>query len=212
MNIPIANRLKKRLHVEVGILQDELVDLLYSIDNRIVMHGGTSIWRCYGGNRFSEDLDFYARGDFSEKEFVEKAGQRGLTVLKYKKTANLVFSKVTDGNVEVRVELNHSTSHAGAIKNYERMDGSIMTVLTLKPEELLLEKISAYRSRRLIRDIYDIFHLSSIAKESPELKGALRGFLHNLEPPLDEENLKAIVYSGAIPSFRQMAELLRSRF
>jgi predicted nucleotidyltransferase component of viral defense system len=212
MNIPIANRLKKRLHVEIGILQDELVDLLYSIDNRIVMHGGTSIWRCYGGNRFSEDLDFYAPGDFSEKEFVEKAGQRGLTVLKYKKTANLVFSKVTDGNVEVRVELNHSASHAGSIKSYERMDGSLMTVLTLKPEELLLEKISAYRSRRLIRDIYDVFHLSSIAEDSPEMKKALRGFLHKLEPPIDEENLKAIVYSGAIPSFLQMVELLRSRF
>ncbi|MCI0503075.1 nucleotidyl transferase AbiEii/AbiGii toxin family protein [Candidatus Micrarchaeota archaeon] len=212
MNIPIANRLKKRLHVDTGILQDELVDLLYSVDNRIVMHGGTAIWRCYGGNRFSEDLDFYSPRDFNEKEFVEKARQRGLTVLKFKKTANLIFSKVTNGNVEVRVELNHSAPHAGAIRNYERMDGSLMTVLALNPQELLLEKISAYADRRLIRDIYDIFHLSSIADGSPGLQEEMRKFLHKLEPPLDEENLKAIVYSGAIPSFRQMVEQLRSRF
>jgi len=25
-----------------------------------VLHGGALIWRCYGGNRFSQGLDFYS--------------------------------------------------------------------------------------------------------------------------------------------------------
>ncbi|MFH1246948.1 MAG: nucleotidyl transferase AbiEii/AbiGii toxin family protein, partial [Candidatus Micrarchaeota archaeon] len=62
MNFPLANKLKKRLHLETATLQDEVVDLIYSISSP-VLHGGTAIWRCYAGNRFSEDLDFYMPRD-----------------------------------------------------------------------------------------------------------------------------------------------------
>jgi hypothetical protein len=37
-------------------------------------------------------------------------------------------------------------------------------------------------------------------------------FLDSIKDPLDESNLQAIVYSGAVPSFRQLVEVLRRRF
>lgn len=61
MQIPLEKRLRKRAQLEVALLQDEVIDLLYNIDSRLVLHGGTAIWRCYGGSRFSEDLDLYSR-------------------------------------------------------------------------------------------------------------------------------------------------------
>ena len=59
MRIPLANKLKKRLHSETAFLQDEVIDIVYGLEPNAVLHGGTAIWRCYQGNRFSEDLDFY---------------------------------------------------------------------------------------------------------------------------------------------------------
>ena len=61
MIIPLHKRLRKRAHVELALLQDEVMEILYGIENGLVLHGGTAIWRCYGGNRFSEDLDFYCQ-------------------------------------------------------------------------------------------------------------------------------------------------------
>jgi predicted nucleotidyltransferase component of viral defense system len=213
MIIPLEKRLRKRMHVEIALLQDEAVEILYGIENGLVFHGGTALWRCYGGNRFSEDLDFYCRDIGKiEREFRKKAAERGLAVLKFKKTANLVFCKVSNGRAEIRVELNHSARKAAIVRSYEKADGSFMDVLTLAPEDLLLEKIDAYRNRRFIRDIYDVYHLSNYVKDEKMVKTSVLGLLESLEPPIDEENLKAIVYAGNIPSFGQIVEALKRRF
>ncbi|MCX6799469.1 MAG: nucleotidyl transferase AbiEii/AbiGii toxin family protein, partial [Candidatus Diapherotrites archaeon] len=167
MIIPLEKRLRKRQQVEVGQLQDELVDVVYELDNSAVLHGGTAIWRCYSGNRFSEDLDFYApvQKGFQER-FLQKTRLRGLRVLKFKKTQNLVFTKISNENAEVRVELNFSSRKKGAVRAYERVNGTIADVLALTPEELVLEKINAYKSRRFVRDIYDVFHLSRLVESN----------------------------------------------
>ncbi|MHB1812966.1 MAG: nucleotidyl transferase AbiEii/AbiGii toxin family protein [Thermoplasmataceae archaeon] len=60
MKIPIANQLKKRQQVEIASLQDELISLMYAVSDDLILHGGTAIWRCFSGKRFSEDLDFYS--------------------------------------------------------------------------------------------------------------------------------------------------------
>ncbi len=52
MKVPLEKRLRKRLHVEIGLLQDELMELLYSISDSLVLHDGTAVWRCYGGIDF----------------------------------------------------------------------------------------------------------------------------------------------------------------
>ena len=60
MRIPLANQLKKRQQVETAFLQDEIIRLVYLTTEEMVLHGGTAIWRCYSGKRFSEDLDLYS--------------------------------------------------------------------------------------------------------------------------------------------------------
>jgi predicted nucleotidyltransferase component of viral defense system len=213
MQIPLRNRLKKRLHTETAMLQDEVADIVYSIEPKAVLHGGTAIWRCYGGNRFSEDLDFYfpPEKDF-EKKLREKAAERGLSIPKYKMTENVIFAKISSGETEVRLEVNLSARKNGAPKPYERLDGSFMDVLTLSPEELVLEKISAYSGRKLMRDIYDIYHLSRMITDDSLVKEGMRKFLEEIPAPLDEKTLAALVYSGAVPSFAQMRDALKARF
>ena len=214
MNIPISNRLKKRLHVETAVLQDELLDVVYALEENAVLHGGTTIWRCYGGNRFSEDLDFYfpVTEEF-ERRLVTKLKERNLQLLKYKKTENVLFAKISDGNVEVRLEVNSVDKNIRAIaKAYEKVDGNYIDIFTLSAEGLILEKISAYQSRKLIRDIYDIYHLTRYVEKDGLVKEQIRKFVSTMAKPLDEENLGVIVYSGAVPSFKQMIEAIRVRF
>ncbi|MFH1285133.1 MAG: nucleotidyl transferase AbiEii/AbiGii toxin family protein [Candidatus Micrarchaeota archaeon] len=213
MILPLEKRLKKRLHIEIARLQDEVVEILYGVENDLVFHGGTAIWRCYQGNRFSEDLDFYCKNiEKVERQFREKISERGLTVLKFKKTANLVFCKISNGSTEIRVEINYAVKKKAVVKNYEKTDGSLMDVFTLSPEELVLEKIGAYENRRFIRDIYDIYHLSNYLTEREMVKKEVVKLLALPKLPADEKNLKAIVYAGKIPSFKQILEELRRRF
>ena len=213
MEIPLQNRLRRRAHAQIALLQDEVADLAYSIFPRITFHGGTCIWRCYGGNRFSEDLDFYLpRKDFSAEKLSESLSSRALALDKLKMTENLLFSKISSNEAQVRLEINFSAAKRPVVRTYEKADGSHMDVLALSAEELLLEKIAAYRNRRLIRDIYDIYHLSGIAKEDGKATDGMQMLLQNPPKPLDEKDLRAIVYAGAVPSFAQMLEVLRGRF
>ncbi len=208
MRIPLEYRLKKRLHVEIGRLQDEVMDIVYLLEEKAVLHGGTALWRCYAGNRFSEDLDFYLKADEKfRKEFERKLKSRGLKLLKYKKTENAVYSKISDGNVEVRFEAALRKAKGFEVKEYERIDGTYSNVFTLPAEKLLEEKIQAYLNRKLIRDLYDVFMLSSFVENKKEIKE----FLKKVPEPIDEKNLKIIVFSGAVPSFEQMVLALKRR-
>ena len=212
MKLPLLNKLKKQAHREIALLQDEVVEIMYSSfpDCKPVLHGGTAIWRCYQGNRFSEDLDFYMPPceGFKEKLFAESS-KRGLTVSKFKETENTIFAKITDGKAEVRIEINVSKAKAGEIRpavgEFEKADGGILTILTLSPSNLLEEKMSAFENRRLIRDFYDVYHLKAIAEFD---EGRLKAFASNAKKPADSKNLEALVYTGIAPSFEQMQERL----
>lgn len=208
MNIPLGNKLKKRLHLETALLQDEIVDLVYSFSQPI-LHGGTAVWRCYGGNRFSEDLDFYLPNekDF-EADFTTKVKERGLQLLKLKTTDNLIFAKVSNGMVEVRFEANFNKKVKNIVKNFEKTNGAFAAVLTLSPDELIVEKMNAYRSRKFIRDIYDVFHLVKYV-ENAKLLAEVRKFAETIGLPIDEKNLKILIYTGLAPTFGQMVENLR---
>jgi predicted nucleotidyltransferase component of viral defense system len=59
VTLPIDKKLKKKIHKTVALAQDILVLELYDKFPSAVIHGGTAIWRCYGSNRFSEEIDVY---------------------------------------------------------------------------------------------------------------------------------------------------------
>ena len=56
--LPMAMKLKREAHRKVAEAQDLIVVSTFDTFGDAVIHGGTAIWRCYGGNRFSEDVVF----------------------------------------------------------------------------------------------------------------------------------------------------------
>jgi len=51
--IPLNLKLNKRSEREIAYAQDVIVAELYKFFPEAIIHGGTAIWRCYQGNRFS---------------------------------------------------------------------------------------------------------------------------------------------------------------
>ena len=213
MKLPLDKRLRKRAHISVGRLQDEVMEVLCSLNPHFVFHGGTCIWRCYSGCRFSEDLDLYLpKLPEGFQSFLSAALlSRGLALSRFKQTANLVFCKVNGPEAEVRVEINFSKSVSFAPIPYEKMDGSTLIVNAVPLPDIIIEKANAYLGRRFIRDIYDVYFLSGQLEDQKAVK-ALAALLSKFQPPVDEPNLVTIVYDGVAPSFSAMLESLKGRF
>ena len=213
MKMPLFNRLKRQQHRDIAMLQDEVVDIVYSIEPRAILHGGTAVWRCYSSNRFSEDLDFYigAAKGFKER-FTQALESRNLSLQKFKQSSNTIFSRVSGENAEVRFEAALRKPKTFVAADYERLDGNRMSVFTLSPEALLAEKMDAYESRGKARDLYDLFLLSSFAEPNKAISASVKKFTKGIKEPVDESSLKALVFSGAVPSFEQMLAALKRRF
>jgi len=181
--------------LKLANLQDFVLEIIYDkIDPTALLYGDTAIWRCYGGQRFSEDIDIYMRNDLLE-EFINLLPKYGLKLtwrnnefpsnvrIDNRDTSLLLESK--EGNVE------------SIIKPYFRVDGSSMTIGVLSPTELLTRKIEAYNGRRLIRDIYDIYILTRFLDPNDyTVKTRLSGFLNDISEPFDEGILSSLIYSG----------------
>lgn len=205
MKLPIAKQLKKQSQVQIAFLQDEIIDILYSLTDDLVFHGGTAIWRCYEDKRFSEDLDFYSHS-FPEilTEFQESVMSHGLSVLRIKDTGDAISLTIKNNNAMVRVEVNHVSSVSGNQMAYELSDGSHVEVLSLTADQFINEKMLAYNDRRYIRDIYDIYHISTNYQLQASTRINLMEFLSNLPSPIDEPVLRALVYTGLAPTFENM--------
>ncbi len=210
MKIPISNQLKKRTQLDIAILQDELIEIVYSVTDDFVLHGSTAIWRCYGGKRFSQDIDGYSISFTELKSAFEKEiKERRLVLDKFKDTRNVIFASVSDGRTVVQLEVNHSVHVKGVQIGFELMDGTEIDVLSLTPEQLILEKISAYSDRHYIRDLFDIYHLLHCELDLSAVRGQLDKLLMNIPASEDESVLRSIVYAGLAPSFNRMVEEIR---
>ena len=209
MKLPIVKKLKKREYSEIATFQDSIIDLLYSTNSNIVLHGGTVIWRCFGGNRFSNDIDAYLTTGINFENMKDKlkkaAIDYGIKIEKAKDTGNLLFIGLSLGNTYLKVEINHVIKNLRPVAiRFERVDGTFRDVLSLSAEDLIIEKIDAYTDRRFIRDIYDIYILSNYADKKSNIKKRVSNFLKDLSPPVNEEDLASLIYDGPIPSFKSM--------
>ena len=208
MEFPIIYKLKRESQKELAELQDEVVDVVYTLLDNAVIHGGTAIWRCYGGKRFSEDIDLYANYLETFKTKLEnELKRRSLKLFKFRQTANTLFSQISNDVTHMSLEMTRKNMH-GTLKTYQKANGSAMDVLTLKPEELILEKIAAYNDRRRIRDIYDVYFLSRFVDDK-KIKESVKKFLLKINEPKDEGDLKVIIYEGRVPTFQEMLEALK---
>lgn len=209
MRLPLELRLKRVEHRKVAAAQDLVVQVLYENFPTAVIHGGTAIWRCYAGSRFSEDIDAYLppKADAATFEaFRESLGRLGLEEKKFKKTRRSVFSRFTLRGTEVRFEAVFADIRDAVVKSFEMVDGTFISVYTLSPEGLLAEKATAYRSRKKVRDLYDIWFLINLVTDNLETIRSMKDFRNGVEEPEDYNDLRTLIIMGAVPSFRDMAE------
>jgi len=181
--------------LKLANLQDFVLGIIYDkIDPTALLYGDTAIWRCYGGQRFSEDIDIYMRNNLLE-EFINLLPKYGL---KLTWRNNEFPSNVRIDNRDTSLLLESKEGNAESIiKPYFRVDGSPMTIGVLSPTELLTRKIEAYNGRRLIRDIYDIYILTRFLDPNDyTVKTRLSGFLNDISEPFDEGILSSLIYSG----------------
>ena len=209
--IPLEKKLKKKIHRQIALAQDILVDEIYRFFPKAVLHGGTAIWRCFGSNRFSEDLDFYLPS-FSKdklKQFLKELEGLGFSRLKFNQTKNTLFSKFEYSEIIVRFEAIRKRVKEYKTMPFEMIDGSSIIVNVLSPENLLKEKINSYLAREKVRDLYDIFFLLKFMKKDNQIKKVLNNFLKKYSPPKDEKDLKTLIISGAIPKTEDLLQEIK---
>ena len=88
-----------------------------------------------------------------------------------------------------------------------------MNILVLSPEDLILEKISAYESRRAYKDIYDITVLINSVKDQGKVKRPLKEFARKAVRPDDDvqsySEFRMLIYSGTVTTFENMLEMIK---
>lgn len=208
--IPLILRLKKTAHKDIAKAQDLVIEELYKVFDRAVLHGGTSIWRCYNGNRFSEDIDFYVPLDKNKINiFFEIIEKKGFSILKKKISEKSIFSTMRLDRAVVRLESVFKKVE-GILHEYETVEGNLITVYTLNPEDLIKEKIDAYINRLKVRDLYDIFYLLRYIKEKETVRISLQRFIKNYKKPVDEKDLKILIIEGLVPTSEKMFDYVQN--
>ena len=210
--LPIEKKLKKRMHKTLALAQDILVMEIYDSFPSAIIHGGTAVWRCYGSNRFSEDVDVYlpstTKGSDVEK-FLDNLKRKDFLIEKFKKTENATFAKFSYLNVIVRFESVFKNIKNFVTKQFEMSDGTSIIVNTLRPEEMIVEKVSAYFKRKKVRDLYDIFFLLKFVEDKEKIKNDLVKLAKGFKRPVDERDLRVLIISGSIPNVESILEVIR---
>lgn len=210
MVIPLQAKLKRETHRKTAYAQDIIVRAVYARIGTAVLHGGTAIWRCYQGKRFSEDLDFYfPSGRKAIDEIFNDLKQAGFEIRKKKISERSVYSELELNRTVVRLEATFQNKK-GIICDFELSDGNYIPIYSLSEEEFLREKALTYLKRRKVRDLWDVFFLvGRIGKTDSEEVGQL---IAHFEPPTDEKDLKTILLEGIIPSASQMLEYIKRKW
>ena len=209
--IPLQTRLKREIHRKIAYAQDLIVKEVYSVFEKAVLHGGTAIWRCYNGKRFSEDLDFYLPNDKKKLNFLfENIKKTGFDIKKKKISENSVYSELEFDRVLVRLEATFQKVY-GLICDYEMSDGNIISIYSLTPESFISEKSNTYLKRFKVRDLWDIFFLLRIV-QNPEKIREIKNLIKNYRRPVDESDLKIVLLEGIVPSADEMIDYIKRKW
>ena len=209
--IPLQVRLKREVHRKIALAQDLIITEVYSIFNNAVLHGGTAIWRCYSGKRFSEDLDFYLPKDKEKLEQLFKSLNRvGFKIKKKKISERSIYSELELDRTAVRLEATFQNI-SSVICDYELAEGNFISIYSLTPEAFLTEKINTYLKRFKVRDLWDIFFILKSVKKLEPIK-EIETLIKKYKEPIDEEDLKAILLEGIVPSAQEMFTYIHQKW
>ncbi|MDP2925566.1 MAG: nucleotidyl transferase AbiEii/AbiGii toxin family protein [Nanoarchaeota archaeon] len=210
MKIPLQTKLKREIHRKIAYAQDLIVKEVYSVFDKAVLHGGTAIWRCYDGKRFSEDLDFYLPNDKKKIELLfENLKKVGFEIKKKKISENSIYSELELDRLLVRLEATFQKV-SGVLCDYEMSNGNIISIYSLTPESFLVEKSNTYLKRFKVRDLWDVFFLLKMV-DNPRAIKEIGNLINNYKKPLDEEDLKVILLEGIVPSADEMFDYIKRK-
>jgi len=211
VKIPLQVKLKRELHRKIAYAQDLIVKEVYSVFDKAVLHGGTAIWRCYNGRRFSEDLDFYLPKDKKKINVLfENLEKVGFKIEKKKISDNSIYSELELDGLLTRLEATFQNI-PGIICDYEMSDGNNISVYSLDPKSFVAEKSITYLKRFKVRDLWDVFFLLKIIDNAKEVK-EVGNLIKNYKKPLDEEDLKVTILEGIIPSANEMINYIQQKW
>ena len=214
MDLPLELLLKNKDYLYIARLQDEVVSRLYNINTKLTFHGGTSIWRCYGGKRFSVDLDMYVKNSSEISKLIENLVEYGFNVKNSKLRGgarSIYYYSVSDNKASITLEFAQKKVMNRVIATYIKTDGSGIDIFSLSPESLIKEKVAAYLSRMAIKDLYDIFVLAHIS-EVNKTKYDIHKLISNIRYPADEKTLSQFIYDGPIPDYKLMINYIKRRY
>ena len=137
IKIPLQIKLKREVHRKIAYAQDLIVKEVYSVFDKAVLHGGTAIWRCYSGKRFSEDLDFYFPNNKKKiEDLFENLKKVGFVIKKKKISENSVYSELELDRTAVRLEATFKKIK-GVICDYEMSDCNFISIYSLTIEDFV---------------------------------------------------------------------------
>lgn len=225
---------------EKSYLQDVILFILYQeFGSELIFKGGTALSKCYGLDRFSQDLDFTLHSSRDLKPVLTSGLERffipfGLEEREYDVGEKIILraegSLYTGSRESVcRIELDISSREMVLINPERKKIGRFLpeipsyTVIVMAKEEILSEKVRSILIRDLARDVYDLkflLDLDTIVNtklvekkvEYYKLKFDLNSFYRAIERKRSiwDKELKPIVKE--IPSFKNVFEKIKTRF
>src|SRR3989344_1092690 len=167
--------LKNLGHAEKDYLQNILLFIIYHRFGReIVFKGGTALYKCFGLNRFSEDLDFNAQQDVDStfigeglKRFKIEYEKKESSFKRSKSIALRIKGPLYNGErnsfckVVLEFSLREEAQETPIIKTIGRFMEEIPSfdVFVMAEKEILSEKVRAIMTRNKARDVYDLWFL-----------------------------------------------------
>ena len=178
-------------HIEKDYFQDLLLFHIYKQTNVLIFKGGTALYKLYGLQRFSEDLDFSLREDINGEEIIKKvlgnienAKIKEIKRLKESTLIKIALKGILTKYNTIRIDINFKNIvfEKFDVKNYvsSYVDINPFNLRVLSLKEMVAEKIHALFNRESARDLYDLFFLLKVADFDKQLI-AKKLMLFNIE-------------------------------
>lgn len=161
---------------EKDYFQEIILFILYQeFGNELVFKGGTALTKCYGFDRFSEDLDFTSSVNKDFEKIISRGLKKYYLEFEFKIEKNDSSKKIVyniqgplyngQKNSTCRIELDISLREKIIDKTNLKKIGlhleeiPLFDVVVMSEEEILAEKIRTLMTRNKARDLYDAFYL-----------------------------------------------------
>ena len=180
MEITKKKGLFNKEYAEKDYFQDLLLFNIYKQTNLLIFKGGTALYKLYGLQRFSEDLDFTLMKDLDVEEIIKKVliNIKGSRIKNIKKLKSSISIKIAfDGiitkynTVRIDINLKNAIFEKFDVKNYISFytDINPFNLRILNPKEIVAEKVHSILNRESARVLYDLFFLLKFVKIDKQL-------------------------------------------